>query len=136
MRPRRAVPWAVTDPRTGTTVETVLEQARDAARQGAWTEALALFARLDAADMLAEDLEALADAAWWSCRIDDSIAARQRAYAGYLAAANTRRAAYAAWLLSQVYGMKGNRPSDRAGSSGRSAISSRTPTASSAVSLP
>jgi ATP/maltotriose-dependent transcriptional regulator MalT len=89
-------------------VETVLEQARDAARRGAWTEALALFARLDAAELLAEDLEALADAAWWSCRIDESIGARQKAYAGYLAAANTRRAAFSAWFLSMDYGMKGD----------------------------
>lgn len=88
-------------------METVLEQARDAARRGAWTEALALFARLDAADLLAEDLEAFADACWWSCRIDDSIAARRNAYAGYLARSNTRRAAYSAWFLSMDYGMKG-----------------------------
>lgn len=85
----------------------MLEQARDAARRGAWTEALALFARLDAAELSAEDLEALADAAWWSCQIDESIAARQKAYAGYLAAANTRRAAHSAWFLSLDYGMKG-----------------------------
>lgn len=79
----------------------------DAARRGAWTEALALFAGLEAADLLAEDLETLADAAWWSCRIDESIAARRRAYTGFLAAANTRRAAYSSWFLSLDYGMKG-----------------------------
>jgi ATP/maltotriose-dependent transcriptional regulator MalT len=54
-----------------------------------------------------DDLEAMADAAWWRCQIDESIAARQRAYNGYLAAGEPRRAAYAAWFLSLDYGIKG-----------------------------
>ena len=46
-----------------------------------------------------EQLEALADAAWWTSRIDESIAVRQKAYAAYAAAGNGRQAAYSAWFL-------------------------------------
>lgn len=84
-----------------------VERARDAAARGAWAEASELFAQLDPTDLEAGDLEAMADAAWWCCRIDDSIAARQKAYAAYLDAGNVRRAAYAAWRISEDYGIKG-----------------------------
>jgi hypothetical protein len=96
-----------TDGLRETSVATVLEQARDAARRGSWAEALDLFGRLDLPELEPGDLEAMADAAWWSCRIDDSIAARQRAYAAYLAAGEELRAAYAAWLLCLDFGIKG-----------------------------
>jgi DNA-binding CsgD family transcriptional regulator len=88
-------------------VAKVLERARDAARRGSWTEAFDLFGQLDPAELEPSDLEAIADAAWWSCRLDESIAVRQKAYAGYLAADEPRRAAYAAWLLSLDYVIKG-----------------------------
>jgi DNA-binding CsgD family transcriptional regulator len=88
-------------------VATVLERARDAARRGSWAEAFDLFGQLDPAEFEPSDLEAIADAAWWSCRLDESIAARQKAYEGHLAADEPRRAAYAAWLLSLDYGIKG-----------------------------
>lgn len=86
---------------------TALERARDAAYRGSWAEAFALFGQLDLADLGPRDLEALADAAWWTCRLDESIAVRQQAYARYLAAGEQRRAAYAAWLLSLDYGIRG-----------------------------
>ncbi|MGH9012519.1 MAG: LuxR C-terminal-related transcriptional regulator [Acidimicrobiia bacterium] len=86
---------------------TVLERARAAARQGSWAEALDLFGRLDPSELAPDDHEAMADAAWWSCRLDDSVAARQHAYVGYLAVDEPRRAAYAAWFLSVDYGIKG-----------------------------
>ena len=38
--------------------------------------------RADPSDLSPQDLEALADAAWWLSKTDESIAARQRAYAG------------------------------------------------------
>jgi tetratricopeptide (TPR) repeat protein len=46
------------------------ERARDAARAGAWQQAYELFARLDRAGLGPEDLDALADAAWWTCRLE------------------------------------------------------------------
>jgi ATP/maltotriose-dependent transcriptional regulator MalT len=88
-------------------VATVREKARDAARRGSWAEAFDLFARLDASQLEPGDLEAMADAAWWLSRIDDSMAVRQKAYAGYLAANQPRRAGYVAWFLSLECGIKG-----------------------------
>jgi ATP/maltotriose-dependent transcriptional regulator MalT len=49
----------------------------------------------------------MADAAWWSCRIDDAIAVRQNAYAGYLNAKDLRRAGSAAWRISEDFAIKG-----------------------------
>ena len=49
----------------------------------------------------------MADAAWWSCRLDESIAVRQKAYSGFAARGANRRAAYAAWFLAYDYYTKG-----------------------------
>lgn len=84
-----------------------LEQAREAAQLGSWAEAEALYERVAPSKLEAADLESMADGAWWRCHIDDSIAARQKAYAAYLEAGEPRRAAYAAWFLSLEYGIKG-----------------------------
>jgi DNA-binding CsgD family transcriptional regulator len=46
-----------------------------------------------------KQLEALADAAWWTSRIDEAITVRRKAYAGYSAAGQGPRAAYSAWFL-------------------------------------
>jgi DNA-binding CsgD family transcriptional regulator len=78
---------------------TDVERASDAARTGAWQEAFERYARLDPATLGPEDLDALADAAWWTCRVDEAIAARRQAHAGYLRAGDARRAGHAARLL-------------------------------------
>ncbi len=46
-----------------------------------------------------EELEALADAAWLACRLDESFAVRQEAYAGYLETRADGPASRAAWRL-------------------------------------
>ena len=58
-------------------------------------------------DLTAAELEALADAAWWLCRVEDSLAARQKAYDKYVAVGDERRAGYNAWMLSTEYGFTG-----------------------------
>jgi ATP/maltotriose-dependent transcriptional regulator MalT len=85
-----------------------LEQARAAARRGAWQDAHQRFAGLDPSQLGPDDLEAMADAAWWTSRLDRAIAIRQRAYAGYVEAGENRRAAHAAWFLSFDYLWKGD----------------------------
>jgi DNA-binding CsgD family transcriptional regulator len=77
-----------------------LERARDAVRREDWEEAYRAFQRVGLAALGPEDLEAAADAAWWTANIRESVAARHRAYAGYAAAGNHRRAAYNAWSVS------------------------------------
>ena len=84
----------------GTTV-TPLEAGRSAMDRHAWAEALPLLKQAEAAgDLDAEGLEMLADAAWWMAQPADSLAARERAYAAFVAAGNKRRAARAAIRLA------------------------------------
>jgi hypothetical protein len=75
------------------------DRAREAVRRESWAEAYEELRALDPAGMEPPDLEALADAAWWLSRSDASIAARQRAYAGYVAAGEDLRAAWCAGRL-------------------------------------
>jgi ATP/maltotriose-dependent transcriptional regulator MalT len=55
--------------------------------------------------MSPEELEALADAAWLACRLDESYHARQKAYARFLEQHEDRPAARTAWRLfwEQLY---------------------------------
>ena len=62
---------------------------------------------LDPASLTAEELEALADAAWWLSRLEESIAARQHAYSAYVRAGENRRAGYTGWFLFYDYLSKG-----------------------------
>lgn len=85
----------------------MLDQARRAAEAGSWSEAADLYAQVDRDEMAASDFEAMADAAWLACRLDDAIAARRESYVRYLSDGDESRAGYAAWLLAVDYGMKG-----------------------------
>ena len=70
-----------------------IDRARDAVGREAWAEAYEGLWALDPSLLTPQDLEGFADAAWWLSRIDESIAARQRAYSGYAAAGEDPRAA-------------------------------------------
>ena len=83
------------------------DRARDAARRESWAEAYEELRALDPAGMGPRDLETLADAAWWLSRSDESIAARQRAYAGYVAAGDDPRAAWCAGRLCMEHFFSG-----------------------------
>ena len=76
-----------------------VERASLAARQRAWEDAYRRFGQLDGVALGADELEAFADAAWWTSHLDESMALRQRAYAALVEAGADRRAAYAAWFL-------------------------------------
>jgi DNA-binding NarL/FixJ family response regulator len=68
-------------------------------RTGPW---LGVYEELSARDPVglgAAELDALAEAAWWLCRADESIAARQRAYAAFRDAKDDRGAARTAGRL-------------------------------------
>jgi ATP/maltotriose-dependent transcriptional regulator MalT len=83
------------------------DRARDAVRRESWAEAYEELRTLDPAGMEPRDLENLADAAWWLSRSDESIAARQRAYAGYVAAGEDPRAAWCAGRLCIEHSLRG-----------------------------
>lgn len=62
-------------------LDNALESGRDAVRRHAWREAFEQLTAADqAASLNADDLEGLAEAAWWSGRADMCISARERAY--------------------------------------------------------
>ncbi|MEU3687674.1 LuxR C-terminal-related transcriptional regulator [Streptomyces narbonensis] len=94
-----------------------VERARDAAERESWAEAYALLHAHDlhpSRALTADDLSVLADSAWWSGHIDESVTARLRAHAAFLAAGDHRGAGLAAWWLYFEYRSLG-RPAAAAG---------------------
>jgi class 3 adenylate cyclase len=91
-------------------VDDSLEAGREAARRRAWRDAYDLLGRADEANeaLTAEDLENLADAAWWTGHLDEAIGLRERAYAASVDAGEPRRAAMLAVLLAMDYGLRGS----------------------------
>ncbi|TDD69712.1 LuxR family transcriptional regulator [Jiangella aurantiaca] len=77
------------------------------AGRGVWPEVYRLLHDQDPASLGATGLEALADAAWWLSRVEESLAVRRRAHAAYVAAGDGRRAGYNAWMLATEYGFIG-----------------------------
>ncbi|HEX6195550.1 MAG TPA: LuxR C-terminal-related transcriptional regulator [Jiangellaceae bacterium] len=81
--------------------------ARDAARQLRWSEAYGLLRDADPTGLSPDDLVLFADAAWWCCRVQEEIELRQQAFRAFVASSRPREAAYAAWMLSVRYGLRG-----------------------------
>src|SRR5688500_16338602 len=63
-----------------------LRAARDAAARHAWREAHAAYSEVDPAELEAEDLERFGSSAWWTGKLDQAIAFRERSYAAFSAA--------------------------------------------------
>jgi len=81
-----------------------LELARQALARHAWREALEQLTAADASQGLsAEDLESLAAAARYVGRIEECLAASERAYTAYLDAGNRRRAGFVALGLARDF---------------------------------
>jgi class 3 adenylate cyclase len=81
-----------------------LDRARTALAKHAWQEAYEGFSEGAAdADLDAEDLARLGEAAWWSAHPAESLAAFERAVAAYEAEGNRRRAAFVALRLAMEY---------------------------------
>ena len=84
-----------------------LDGARDALLGKEWQEAYEALSELDRAGSLgADDLNGLADAAWWTGRMDESIEARTRAYAAWLERGEQRPAALSAMHLARDHELK------------------------------
>ncbi|MFI8822597.1 LuxR family transcriptional regulator [Streptomyces sp. NPDC053431] len=84
----------------------ILTQARDAAAREDWAGAYPLLREADrhpTVPLAPGDLDALADSAWWSGNVDESVAARLRAHAAYVAEGDRRGAGRTAWWLSSAY---------------------------------
>jgi class 3 adenylate cyclase len=90
-----------------TDISQQLEQARNALAGKEWQVAYEALAELDGTKHLdADDLNGLADAAWWTGRMDESIEARTRAYAARLERGEQRSAALSALHLARDHELK------------------------------
>ena len=84
--------------------ESPLSAGRDAVSRHEWHAGFDLLTRADDQESLdAEDLERLAEAAWWTGRLDAAIAARERAYTLYVDRDEPRPAAVLALAIAQDY---------------------------------
>ena len=59
------------------------ERVRESVRTGPWLHVYEDLRGRDPVSLGPVELDALAEAAWWLCKTDESIAARQRAYAAF-----------------------------------------------------
>ena len=75
------------------------EWVRGSVRTGPWLHVYEDLIGRDPVRLAPAELEALAEAAWWLCRTDESIAARQQAYAGFRDAEDDQGAARTAARL-------------------------------------
>ena len=90
-----------------TEISDPLEQGRAALADSGWRQAYEILAELDGSERLeGDDLEGLADAAWWTGRMDESIEARTRAYAARLDEGDQRAAALSAIHLARDHELK------------------------------
>ncbi len=85
-----------------------LDEARAAAGRQAWRAAYAAYSEVDRQELTAADLESFGEAAWWSGKLEEAIALRERAYSGYVAAAESLAAARMALTLSWDYEGRGS----------------------------
>jgi class 3 adenylate cyclase len=88
-------------------VDDPIAAGREAARRRAWQEAYDLLSSADGT-LAAEDLELLADAAFWSVRLDEALTLRERAYKAHLDEGNRLRAGGIAVRLAMDYLSKGS----------------------------
>ncbi len=86
------------------TADELLPAARTALAAHHWRCAFDLLSRADqAVPLSAEDLEGLAEAAWWLGRYREGLSVRQRVHHAYLQAGDQRRAAFDAAILTMQY---------------------------------
>jgi class 3 adenylate cyclase len=85
-----------------------LEAARSAAARRAWREAYDGFKSAHVDDLMPQDLEQFAEAAWWTGKRDEGVKLRQRAFGAYSAAGDKASAAQVALALSWDHLSSGN----------------------------
>jgi DNA-binding CsgD family transcriptional regulator len=83
------------------------ERVRESVRAGPWLVVYEELGARDPASLTAVELDALAEAAWWLCKTDESIAVRQRAYAAFRKAEDDRGAARTAARLFHEHFYRG-----------------------------
>jgi class 3 adenylate cyclase len=84
-----------------------LDSARTAAGRDTWREAYEAYSSVESEHLTPADLASFAEAAWWTGKLDEAIALRERAYAGFAAAGDTLKAARVALGLSWDHSGRG-----------------------------
>jgi class 3 adenylate cyclase len=84
-----------------------LETGREAARRHAWREAYAQLKAADPGTFGGDDLQLLAESAWWTGHLEEALALRERAYAAFAQAGEPERAAIVASTLALDHIVKG-----------------------------
>jgi class 3 adenylate cyclase/predicted negative regulator of RcsB-dependent stress response len=88
--------------------EEPLPAGREAASKHAWREAYTHLKAADEVEALGgADLESLADAAWWTGRLDEALALRERAFSAFTREGQPARAAVLALSLAMDFAQKG-----------------------------
>ena len=85
-----------------------LEEARAAAARQSWRAAYGAYTEAGDGGLTASDLENYGEAAWWSGKLDEAIALRERAYAAYTAAGDKLGAARMALTLNWDHEARGS----------------------------
>jgi class 3 adenylate cyclase len=85
-----------------------LEAGREAAARYAWKDAFELLSAADTDGVLtASDVDSLAQAAWWTGRLEEALAFRERAYTAYMKEGDEHSAAIVALTLADDHAFKG-----------------------------
>ena len=84
-----------------------LEDARSAAGRQQWRHAFAAYSSLEGDELIPEDLECFAEAAWWMGKLDQAIGLRERAYAQFSSSGMKLKAARVALKLADDYAGRG-----------------------------
>lgn len=95
-----------------------IERGREALARHAWPEAYDLLVDAPISELSGVELNALADAAWWTARLEESIGIRQKAYTASVAEGNEIQAGGIALRLAIEHFSRGE-PSVGAGWLGR-----------------
>lgn len=90
-------------------VDDPIQAGREAVQRRAWKEAYDLFSGADGT-LSADDVDLLAESAYWSGRLEEALALRERAYKAHLDVGDKRRAAGIALRLSVDYMTKAALP--------------------------
>ena len=91
---------------TSVAVEEAVEQGRSAVGISAWENAYQALSEVQA-DLPAEGLALLSEAAWWTARIEDSLGSGEAAYKAYVASGEFLPAGRQAVQLGRDYGTAG-----------------------------
>ena len=96
-----------------------LAVGREAAGRLAWREAYEHLSAADrGADLTADDLQNLGEAAYWTGRLEEALALRERAHTAFVREGDSRRAAVLASMLAIDY-LMGNKSAQSSGWLGR-----------------